>query len=544
MLNVDGYFCGAGGLEAAFKDAAAHLNIPCRIRLGVNHWDKAIACFAKSHPEADVRCLDVREFDPTQWGRSDIGLLGPSCEKFSRGKGVKMDEFTETAIQLSLWEAEEISLTQKREQWEKLSEKQKAKARLDAEYSRLSMFQVVRLLNYHRWNLCFVENVCDALAWIHYPAWLREIEKLGYRVQPVLWNSQFAQPLGTSPDQLIPGIVSQSRNRVIWVISSLKLPAPNLQFNRAAYCPKCDRIVEGKQTWKKGHMRRGINDYGPQWYYACVRCLTSVKPPITPAYNVIDWSLTCPTVGDRKDPVFRRRHNCKELKTPTRNRIGAGLKKWAKPALIGTDHSQNHTGKSWSIEGAAPTQTTRQTLALSVPPYLVEMYGKSTARELDQPCSTLTTSGSKHAVVMPPGFIHSYYSRQDTSTGLDEPVPTLTTEPRHSLVIAPFLTPYYGNSSSRGINEPIGTLTTKERHAIAMPQWKCEHDLDDPRQLEEAIDECGFRMLSIPELRSIQGFSDRIVTQGSQKEQARLIGQAVPPPSAAEIIARALQILT
>jgi DNA (cytosine-5)-methyltransferase 1 len=551
-LKADGYFCGAGGLEVAFKSAIAHLGIDAAIRIGVNHWNLAIDSFSANHPEANVACMDVRTFDPTQFGRSDIGLLAPACEKFSRGRGIA-DDYDQQVMQLSLWEAEEQSLKEKQSRWERMKEKEREKARLEADYSRLSMYQVVRLIDYNRWPIAFVENVCDALKWAHYPKWVHEIEALGYWVQPVIWNAMFARPPGIEELMLCPGLVPQSRNRVIWVISRKDLPKPDLRFDKAAYCARCEQVVMGRQTWKNptNQIVRGINDYGPQWYYSCPHCRQPVEPPITPAYSIIDWSIPCPTVGARKDAAFRKKHNCRVIKPTTRDRLGRGLRKFGvQPLLIGTDHTQNKTGKVWGGNGVSPTQTTRQTLGIAVPPtspFIVQMYGTDNARAIDRPMGTVTTAGgAHHFVTLPPGFngawLHSYYSREDVSTGIHEPVPTVTGQPRHGVVLSPFLSSYYGNSIGSSLNSSVPTITTRDRHSLVLPSGECL-DLDNPDDLERAIDLCGFRMFNIGEIKRVQGLPDGFVLKGNQKQKGHLAGQAVPPPSAAEIMVRALQIL-
>ncbi|MGG6262838.1 DNA cytosine methyltransferase [Leptolyngbya sp. AN03gr2] len=543
---ADSFFVGAGGLEVAFKEACQYLGINIPIRVGINHWDRAVESFVQNHPEVEAICQDVFEFDPTIFSRSSIGLLAPSCEKFSRGRGIKDDQ---QIIQLGLWDAEELCMAEKRKKWEKMTPQQREKARLDADYSRLTMYQVVKLIEYNRWSLTLVENVCDVFRWSQFSNWRQTIENMGYRIQAVIWNSQFAQPLATDPLVLTRGVVPQSRNRVIFVITDLKLKVPNLKFPRAAYCTKCNRIVPGQQVFKRGFkpiegiMPDGICDYGPQWRYLCPHCWSIVEPPTMPAYEIIDWSLPCPTVGERKDPEFRKRNKCKELKPPTRHRIGIGLKKFGtQPLLIGTDHTQDIEGKVWNTHRACPTQTTRQSLAIGVP-FITEMYSNSNAREVTKPMSTITTSGgSKHFLTVPPAYIHYYYSRDNNTSQLNQPVNTATTAPRYALVQSPFLVQYNGASDVQPINHPTPTIPTHDRFAVTTPSGE-SFNLDNPEDLEKAIDLSGFRMFSISEIKSIQNFQADFTVLGNQKEQSRLLGQAIPVAAAREIIARALEIL-
>jgi DNA (cytosine-5)-methyltransferase 1 len=179
--------------------------------------------------------------------------------------------------------------------------------------------------------------------------------------------------------------------------------------------------------------------------------------------------------------------------------------------------------------------------------FIVQMYGHDDARAIDRPMGTVTTvGGAHHFVTLPPGFngawLHSYYSREDVSTGIHEPAPTVTGQPRHAVVLSPFLSSYYGNSVGSSLNSSVPTITTRDRHSLVLPSGEYL-DLDNPDDLERAIDLCGFRMFNIGEIKRVQGLADTFVLKGNQKQKGHLAGQAVPPPSAAEIMVRALQIL-
>jgi DNA (cytosine-5)-methyltransferase 1 len=121
------------------------------------------------------------------------------------------------------------------------------------------------------------------------------------------------------------------------------------------------------------------------------------------------------------------------------------------------------------------------------------MYGTSTARPVTEPAGTFTAGGNHHALVM------SYYSRDNAIQPTSDPVPTITTEPRHAL-LQPFVTqfrertdrnldpavdplhtvvadgashalvqPYFGTAKEgKPATEPLGTLTTVDRYALLM----------------------------------------------------------------------------
>jgi len=84
-----------------------------------------------------------------------------------------------------------------------------------------------------------------------------------------------------------------------------------------------------------------------------------------------------------------------------------------------------------------------------------------------------------------------------------------------------FLTAYYGATrAGRSIERPIGTLTTKPRYALI--QW----------------DRKKMRMLSVDEARAAMGFPDSYILPKRSDEANMMLGNAVCPPVAKEIVSQ------
>jgi DNA (cytosine-5)-methyltransferase 1 len=84
---------------------------------------------------------------------------------------------------------------------------------------------------------------------------------------------------------------------------------------------------------------------------------------------------------------------------------------------------------------------------------------------------------------------------------------------------ARFLAPYYGSGSGltgRSIARPIGTITTRDRWAV----------IDGPRM----------RMLQVSEARAAMGFRADYALPAGKKEAMHLLGNAVCPPVAADVL--------
>lgn len=127
-------------------------------------------------------------------------------------------------------------------------------------------------------------------------------------------------------------------------------------------------------------------------------------------------------------------------------------------------------------------------------------------------------------------FITSYYS-SGGAAAVDRPLPTITTHEKHALVIPPFLVQYYSrDDATSDINKPLPTITTNPRHALAIP-----HSF--------SVNDCGFRMLDIHELKLGMGFSNNTILLGSKKVKVKLLGNAVTPAVMTWIISQCIEAI-
>ncbi len=132
--------------------------------------------------------------------------------------------------------------------------------------------------------------------------------------------------------------------------------------------------------------------------------VTHTKEQWAPASSIIDWSLPCPSIFNRKRPLADK----------TLKRIEVGLRRFC-----------------GAIAEPLPTADTQ----------------------------------NRHAVAMPFMVDVHHGSGKSRSSSIDQPIPTLVTKPGNSLVL-PFLTEFYGNGGSRSINDPVSTITCKHRHGL------------------------------------------------------------------------------
>lgn len=388
-VTITDLFCGAGGSSLGAEIAGGEL------RLGLNHWQRAIETHATNFQHADHDCEDVSSLTTAQIRRypdSDILLASPECTNHSLAKGAR----------------------RRKPQAGSLFEDGPA-GDAEQDRSRATMWDVVRfaeqkLLKGRPYKAIVVENVVDAFKWGHeddgglFMAWLQAMRALGYEHEVVWLNSMFCPP------------TPQSRDRMYVVFWRRGLRRPNLRVEPPSWCPGCERIVDGRQTWKKAGPRVW-GRYGAQYFYTCPDCHGAVLPGAFPAASAIDWQLPAERIGDRKRPLAQA----------TRERIRRGLERLARePFAIRLTHG----GQPRPATLPLVTLTQRHDLAMVMPVAgnTFERTPGNRARHADlQPADTIHGTLDRALVVPPMGAVKP----RDAETA---PGPTQTTTTRPALV--------------------------------------------------------------------------------------------------------------
>lgn len=261
------------------------------------------------------------------------------------------------------------------------------------------------------------------------------------------------------------------------------------------------------------------------------------------AASIIDWSIRCPSIFNRKRP----------LKAKTLRRIELGLKKFVGPfqyQLIGRG-----AGRSQSVDDTVPTIiAVRENHGLVVP-YQVRFRNNMDAADIYDPVGTITAGGCHHGVAVP--YLADTNHGDDSKTGsrtysLSDPLGAVTTK-RGKALLLPFLSSYYGNAQFSGSESPVPTITTKDRHCMICPelgtdvpdwraiqQWEseggstaepmCSAMLSLLMTMERlGVVDIGFRMLNNRELAAAQSFPSDYILHGTKTEITCQIGNSVPP---------------
>lgn len=570
-ISVTDQFCGAGGSSQGAR------RLGLEVQLALNHWPLAVQTHNTNFPETAHDCADISATDPRRYWPTDILITSPECTSHTYADGKKKPH-----KQMSLLDTNTIDPA--------------------AERSRATMFDVSRFAEFHQYNLIIVENVVEVADWILFDVWLLGMQKLGYEYRIVYLNSMFAH-VNPLANPVIGRFAPQSRDRMYVVFWRRGNKAPDLEIRPLAWCHKCERDVSAVQTWKNTPATRAHGGrwgrYGAQYVYTCPHCSvprkwTIVQPYYYAAANAIDWTLPAERIGDRSRP----------LRPKTLKRIEQGLEKFGGQQLVVDLARPQGDGRVYPLlRGVLPTQTTKQTGALVVMPYVVEtLYtsGNREPRSVTDPLGTFTTRQSS-AVVIPP-FLLGYANGDGPPWGADDPLRTLHTANGQGVVVPPFLTsvnyfaentrsvdgvlptqttgakmgvvvpPYLvqlrNNQDVAALDDPLKTFTASgSHHALVVPPFMlsyyggdgnlrpvdreigtvtpmARHGVVFPGDRQEIhVEDCGFRMLEPEEIKRGMAFDDDYVVLGKKREQVRQCGLAVTPPAMELLLERAVATL-
>lgn len=282
--------------------------------------------------------------------------------------------------------------------------------------------------------------------------------------------------------------------------------------------------------------------------------------PYHTASEIIDWSIPCPSIFERKRPLAEN----------TLRRIAEGIRRYvieaAEPFIV-TYYGPKKPGefRGSGLHAPLATQTTENRFAL-VSAFLTEHanasgqrnfnvveplrtqcanvkgghfalvaahmaqhnggYYDGAGRPMGAPVSTITHRGSQQQLVTS----HLVKLRGTCKAGqtVSAPMPTVTSGGTHVGEVRAFLLKYYGTDQDPQLKEPLHTITTKDRFGLITVMVGGE---------PYVITDIGMRMLSPRELFRAQGFDDDyridVDVKGrriTKTDQVRCCGNSVCPP--------------
>jgi len=148
-------------------------------------------------------------------------------------------------------------------------------------------------------------------------------------------------------------------------------------------------------------------------------------------------------------------------------------------------------------------------------------YGWTRAHPLTDPLTTVAAGGVHHGLLMR----NNGGGGAELVTPVTEPARTMTTTAAQSLLM-----PYYGTAATQPVHRPVPTVPTRDRFALV--------------NVDELVDDCGFRMLEPHEVAAAMAFPDGYIPSDlSKKDRVKLAGNAVTPPVMTAIAERIMAAL-
>jgi DNA (cytosine-5)-methyltransferase 1 len=198
--------------------------------------------------------------------------------------------------------------------------------------------------------------------------------------------------------------------------------------------------------------------------------------PWRTAAEIIDWSIPCPSIFDRKKPLAEN----------TERRIARGVDKFiikvaesgGKPFLAPYVIKVNHHGDQFrgqSIDEPLQTVTAKNGWGI-VTPYIARIGqtgfgGDRLQYELEDPLTTITTK-AEHCLVSPTLIEIGYGEgpgQSPRAPGLQKPLGTVVSGGRKHALVSAFLAKHYGGGYTGPGNspdEPLSTVTTVDHNAL------------------------------------------------------------------------------
>lgn len=426
-ITVDG-FCGGGGWSTGFELA---LGRP--VDIGINHDAAAIALHKKNHPFTRHYQTNIFEVDPEEacQGRK-VGWahFSPDCKHFSRAKGAKPvnKEIRSLAWVVVQWAAAVqpriISMENVPEfvTWGPC-------VAMRGPHGRVMKHVTVVVDGKEQDRIIEAEpgeNVPLKLRVLTpdpkrkgqtFEQFVGHLRALGYEVK---WQEMIASDHGAPTSRRRFFLMARRDGKpIVW-------PKPTHGD------PKSAAVQSGK-----------------------------LKPWHTAA-EIIDWTLPCPSIFERKKPLAEN----------TLKRIAKGLQKFVidnpEPFIVQINHSGEQF-RGQSIDMPMPTVTAKHGFGV-VTPYVVgicQQGGGDRVRAADEPLTTICTK-NEHCVVTPYIMCNN---AENLGRDVLDPVPTITTGNRNFLA-APTLIQYHTEQSDRehrgqNIKTPLQTVDAANRYGLA-----------------------------------------------------------------------------
>lgn len=482
-------FCGAGGTSTGMAEACRELGVSVEL-LAINHWQVAIDTHTASHPWARHMCAAVDHINPRDvvpGGRLQILCASPECTNHSIARGGRPinDQSRATAWHVLKWCQElyidNVLIENVREfrEWGPIGANGKPLKSRKGETFR-AFIEALKSLGYN------VEHRILNAADYGDPTTRERLFIIGRRGgKQIHWPEQTHSPKG---QETLFGKTKAYRTARKDVID-WELPNPSIFSRKKPLAPTTmARIIAGLQKFNPALEPFIVSLRGGLKNLAAPRSVDDPVPTVTASGTHLGlcepFVITANHGDEGAASRYRRAHSVDEpLKTVTTENSFALVE----PFMV------NMKGKSTARDIDAPlaTQTT-QIHQYLCEPFLAQAGGPEGAarqpKSVDEPLSTVMTEN--HTAVIEPVLITVTHGKDADGRArtLDAPLPTVTSKNGIGMAEA-FIVPQFGEDSPRSVDQPLGTITTTSRgvglvESFVLPLNRTK---DQPRSVEEPL---------------------------------------------------------
>lgn len=401
-IDVD-LFAGGGGASEGKRRATGRSP-----DIAVNHWPAAIAMHKVNHPDCHHFIEDVYKVKPseaTQGRRCRMLWMSPTCTHFSRasGRALKDRKIRGLAWSIMPW-----------------------------------IIQV-------RPDVIILENVEEFLTWG--PLCRQHVD-------------------GCAGDELADGCLKRcTYGKAIKSRSGETLHAWKKRICSYGYSFEARRLV----AWEYGAPTTRPRVYivmRADGQPATWPAPTHTRETWRTAADIIDWSIPCPSVFDRKRPHV----------PATRRRLAKGIRKFvletARPFIMPVKTWGGGGNEPQSIDQPTRTVTAskRGEFAIAVPYMIHRSNGERPGQEprvydVRAPHPVVVAGGIKTAPVV--AFLAKAFGERHANevqaSDLAKPIGVVTAQDHHHLVAA-HTVKFYGTSTGHGVEQPLDTVTGQGLH--------------------------------------------------------------------------------
>lgn len=402
-------FAGGGGASTGIRLALGR-----DPDVALNHDPIALAIHRANHPGSVHYCQDIFSVEPNHvtMGRP-VGLLwaSPDCTHFSKAKGgvpKRNAKIRDLAWAVVKW----------------------------ARQARPRVIILENVEEFQTWGPLDAHGaIIKAREGETFRQWLHQLRRLGYRVEHrELRACDYGTPTIRKRFFLI---ARRDKQPIVW-------PEPT---HRPATVSD-DGVVT---KWAKGH---GIT----------LKDLQRLPFYRTAGSDVIDWSIPCPSIFERKRPLAEN----------TLRRIAEGIRRYvieaAEPFIV-TYYGPKRPGdfRGNGLAEQLGTQTTENRHAL-VTPYILNLTHGGRTEPGNEPLRTITTAHRGEKAVVAATMVQTGYGERPGQTpralDLQKPLGTVVAGGGKHALAAACLLKHYGGVVGQPADAPMGTVTTVDHHSV------------------------------------------------------------------------------